>query len=184
MRTRDSCAAVTIGRTELLVDGTDAAFRDLLGDFFAFSQTLEVMRSRFASYIGLSPSQYMVLIVLDRLSGRGHTGINQIAQHLRYSGAFVTIEVNNLVGAGLIEKKQNPTDKRRVVLHVTPKGQACLAKLAGFQRPVNDALFEPLDLADYVALQRIMSRLAANSERAIKIADIVNSQLTLTPTNL
>jgi DNA-binding MarR family transcriptional regulator len=168
---------LTVSRTELMVDGRDDAFRDLLSNMFAFSQRLEEVRARFANFIGLSAAQYMILIVLDRLESKGHTGINQIASHLRYSGAFVTIEVNNLVKAGHIVKTQHPTDKRRVVLKVTAFGKDCLKKLAAFQTPVNDALFEPLDKEGFAVLRKLMNQLAANSSHALKIAEATEYQM-------
>lgn len=169
--------AMTVSRAALLADGSDDAFRDLLADLFAFSQQLQEVRARFATHAGLSPAQYMILIAVDRLESRGgeDTGINQVAAHLHYSGAFVTIEVNHLVQADLLAKAQHQTDRRRVVLRVTEAGRVALQRLAAFQRPVNDALFEPLDGKDFRRLCETMQRLSENGEKALRLADYLAS---------
>lgn len=184
MANKNNKIAMTVSRPALLVDGSDDAFRDLLADLFAFSQQLQEIRARFATHAGLSPAQYMILIAVDRLESKGSedTGINQVAAHLHYSGAFVTIEVNHLVQAGLLTKAQHKTDKRRVVLRVTDAGRAALQRLASFQRPVNDALFEPLDAGEFRRLRDMMQRLSENGEKALRLADyLASGELDETP---
>jgi MarR family transcriptional regulator, organic hydroperoxide resistance regulator len=177
MPTGKTATPTTVTRQELLVGGKDAEFRDLLSDIFAFSQRLQEARERFARFIGLSAAQYMILIALDRFSHDGEAGINQIAAHLRYSGAFVTIEVNGLVKAGLVTKEPHLTDGRRVVLHITALGLEKIKRLAELQRPVNDALFETLSAGDFAALRHLMQGLAENSGRAIKLATYLEETL-------
>ncbi|MCX8997101.1 MarR family winged helix-turn-helix transcriptional regulator [Rhizobiaceae bacterium BDR2-2] len=174
MTKKNSKTPLTVSRPDLLVDGSDEAFRDLLSDLFAFSQHLQETRARFAGFVGLSPAQYMILIAIDRLEDSGDMGINQVAAHLHYSGAFVTIEVNHLVKAGLVAKAPHPTDGRRVVLRVTPAGRATLARLAAFQAPVNDALFAPLDAESFSSLCRIMQSLSDNGDKAVRLAEYLH----------
>lgn len=163
----------TVSRRELLIDGSDIAFRDFLSDFFAFSQQLQDIRTRFAAAIGLSAVQYMILIAIDRLEDRDETGINTLAAHLHYSGAFVTIEVNQLVKLKLVEKAAHPTDGRRVVLKVTELGSLRLSELANLQRPINDELFSNLDADAFRRLTVTMREFCANGTSAIKLADYV-----------
>lgn len=168
---------LTVSSSNVLVDGQDAAFRELLGDLFAFSQALQEARERFARFIELSPAQYMILIAIDRSDSANDAGINQIAQRLHYSGAFVTIEVNALVKANYVKKVAHPTDGRRVLLSLTDLGRTKLAALADFQRPVNDALFAPLDSQKFETLRTIMRELADNSDRALKLAGYLEQTL-------
>jgi DNA-binding MarR family transcriptional regulator len=159
---------LTVTRPELMSDGQDTAFRSMLYDFFAFASTLDEARAGFASYIGLSPTQYLSLIVIARADEP--VGVNQVAKRLHLSGPFVTIEVNKLVQGGLVEKRPHPTDGRRVQLFVTALGRETLARLAAFQRPVNDALFETLNRKEFETLQNIMRRLSEGGSRALQLA--------------
>lgn len=137
-------SSFTVSRPELLEDDGDQRFRDPLHAFFAHSSRLQAVRKHFASRIGLSPMQYMVLIAIVRLQSRD-IGISQIAERLHFTGAFVTIEVNRLVQQGLVKKGGHLEDRRRVVLRSTARGESLLLELASFQRPINDALFRSLN---------------------------------------
>jgi DNA-binding MarR family transcriptional regulator len=162
---------LTVARPELLDRNGDAQFRRLLYNFFAFGSRLDEARSRFAAYIGLSPTQYMALIVISRADPKSEIGVSQVASQLHLSSAFVTIEVNKLVREGLVKKTPHSSDGRRVRLAATPLGYEKLERLATVQRPVNDALFASLDRHDFERLLGIMNRLAKSGEQAIYLAD-------------
>lgn len=167
---------LTTSRTALLHDGEDGDFREFLHDYFAFAQNLEDARIKFASHIGLSATQYMILIAIAHGSPEKALGINQVAERLHLSGAFVTIEVSKLVAEGLVDKKPHPTDGRRVQLFATRIGIDRLVRLAAFQRPVNDALFDGLSTDEFKQLAGILARLADNGRAAIKLADHLESK--------
>lgn len=164
-------ALLTTSKPELLDENGDRTLRGLLYDFFAFGRSLEAARARFATYVGLSPTQYLILIAIKNSTLDEPMGINQLAARLRLSGAFITNEVNKLVSDGLIEKKAHPSDGRRVQLTATAQGIALLTRLAAFQRPVNDALFGMLTRDEFRMLSQLLARLAANGERAVTFAD-------------
>lgn len=162
---------LTVAKSELLDAGSDARFRDLLYDLFAFGSRLEDARARFAGYIGLTPPQYLILIAVSLAAPESEIGVAQVAERLHLSGAFVTIEVNKLVKQGLVAKRPHSSDKRRVNLTVTALGFEKLERLAALQRPVNDALFATLDRADFEQLGQVMRRLASGADQAIHLAD-------------
>ncbi|MDX8464635.1 MarR family winged helix-turn-helix transcriptional regulator [Mesorhizobium sp. VK23B] len=166
---------LTASKPELLDGGEDRTLRTLLHDYFAFARNLEEARAKFASYIGLSPTQYMILILLAHSPQDEPLGINQIADRLHLSGAFVTIEVNKLVAEDLVHKSGHPTDGRRVQLVVTEEGLNRLKRLAAFQRPVNDALFGMLSHDEFGQLSRLLAKLAANGEKAVKLAGYIEA---------
>lgn len=169
---------LTVSRPELLHDDSDVRFREVLYMFFAYANKLDLARSRFGSLIGLSPTQYMILIAIARQQS-DEVGIGQIAQRLSYSGAFVTIEVNKLVKQGFIEKRAHPSDGRRVVLTCTEKAHTALTQLAAFQRPTNDALFRSIGKEDFLALHRILSTLMADADGALALSDYLEETMTL-----
>lgn len=169
--TRTAPAGVTVTRPELLEGGTDQAFRQLLHDMLAFGGRLNEIRDRLAAVIGLTGAQYTILISIAHLGVESGVGINRIAEHLNLSGAFVTIEVNRLVDAGIVSKQTNPEDRRRVLLTLTAEGERLLDRLKPVQRPVNDALFESVSAAEFRPLCRVMGRLVENGARALRLVD-------------
>lgn len=162
----------TITRTQLMVGGSDRAFRQFLHDTLAFSARLQAVRGQLGAVIGLSGTQYTVLIAIAHLSADDEkVGVNQVAEHLHFSGAFITIEINKLVANGLVEKETDPEDRRRVVLTITPKARDLLNELAPVQRPVNDMLFRGLSAADFDRFRKLMSSMVEAADEAIRLLD-------------
>jgi MarR family transcriptional regulator, organic hydroperoxide resistance regulator len=134
--------SLTVSRPALLEAGSDRAFRQFVHDMLAFAARIQEVRSRLGRAIGLAGQKYTVLIAIAHLQDRaGGVGINEIAEHLHLSGAFVTIETNGLIRSGLVAKRTNPQDRRRVLLTITPKAADLLDRLTELQAPVNNALF-------------------------------------------
>lgn len=162
----------TVSRPQLMVEGSDRAFRQFVHDALAFSARLQAVRGQLGALIGLSGTQYTVLIAVAHLSGSDRKiGVNQVAEHLHFSGAFVTIEINKLVASGLVDKDIDEEDRRRVVLAVTPKARALLNELAAVQRPINDMLFRGLSAKDFQKLRKLMSGMVDAADDAVRELD-------------
>jgi len=160
----------TVSRPQLMVAGSDRAFRQFIHDMLAFSARLQTVRDQLGEVIGLSGTQYTVLIAVAHLSGEGgKVGVNQVAEHLHFSGAFITIEVNKLVAAGLLDKETNSEDRRRVVLRITDKARALLNELAPVQRPVNDRLFDCYSAGDFERVRKLLSKMVDAADDAIRM---------------
>jgi MarR family transcriptional regulator, organic hydroperoxide resistance regulator len=166
----------TITREELLVAGSDEVFRQTLHDALGFASRLQDVRNQLADSIGLAGPAYSILITLEYLSRDDRIGVSAISSHLHLSGAFVTIEVNKLVRAGLVEKNDDPEDGRRVVLQVTDAGHALLAGLLPLQQSVNDTIFADLDHEEFRALGRCMSKLVDGAEDALILLRLKTGQ--------
>src|SRR5262249_7468013 len=140
----------TVSIPHLMMDGSDRAFRHFIHDALAFFTRLQAVRSQLGAVIGLSGTQYTVLIAVAHVTGEARKiGVNQVAEHLHFSGAFATIEINKLVARGLVHKDADSVDRRKVILAVSPNGRALLSELAAVQRPVNDMLFRGLSATDF-----------------------------------
>ena len=162
----------TTSRPQLLVDGSDRAFRQFVFDTLAFSARLQAIRGQLAALIGLSGTQFTVLIAIAHLSSSDEkVGVNQVAEHLHFSGAFITIEINKLVSSGLVAKVTDADDRRRVILTITAKAQAMLNELAPVQRPVNDMLFRCMSASDFERSRKLMSEMVAAAEEATRLLD-------------
>jgi MarR family transcriptional regulator, organic hydroperoxide resistance regulator len=162
---------LTVSRPELLVEGSDRGFRALVHGLLAFSVRLEAIRAGFGSLIGLTGVQYTILISIRHLEADGNVSVIRVARHLRLSGAFVTIEIGKMIKLGLLAKKTDTKDRRRVCLHVTRRGVALLSKLAPTQRRVNDVLFGGLTASTVPVLRTAVDRLAADGDRALALLD-------------
>lgn len=167
---------LTASRPELLVDGTDAMFREMVHAFFAFLARHEAIRAGHGKYIGLGGIEYTILISISHLGSAGEAvSINRLVSHLYLSGAFVTTVVNRLVSAGLVEKKPDPEDRRKVRLSQTPKAKDLLARLAPTQRQVNDIQFEVLQSGDVERMLYLLRGLIEGGDKALKLQEYLQS---------
>lgn len=174
-------APLTVSRPELLADGSDACFRVLVHGLLAFASQLESVRAGFARLAGLTPVQYTILISVAHLETEGDVSINMLAEHLQLSGAFVTIETGKLVNLGLLTKKMDLKDRRRVSLKTTPKARSRLASIAPTQVAVNDVLFEFLNGTRFKQLLSMIEPMTSCGAGALALLNYLSEKQRLLP---
>lgn len=165
-----SPGALTVSRPALLVEGGDGAFRGLIHDLLAHGARLEACRDAFAGIAGVSGVQYEILMLLSRSES---LPVGEVAAALHRSGAFITTEAARLAARGLVDKRPDPADGRRVRLALTRKGAEMVRRLAPVQRQVNDTLFECLDARRFRALRALAAELAACADRGAALAEFL-----------
>ena len=166
---------LTVSRPELLVNGSDRDFRHLVHAFFGFLARHEKIRDGHAHVIGLAGTEYTVLISIAHLAADGDVNIKTVADHLHVSGAFITSIARRLLQGGLIHKRTDPSDRRKVALTVSAKGHALIERLAPVQRRVNDVEFGCLSREDFRALIDTIDRLIASGDRAVALQTYLHS---------
>jgi DNA-binding MarR family transcriptional regulator len=177
-RTRgDAGLPLTTSRSELLVGGRDRQFRHLIHALFGFAAHHERIRSGHAKVIGLAGIEYTVLISIAHLSQDGDVNVKTVADHLYLSGAFITAVAGRLLKLGLIDKRTDAGDRRRVTLTVSPQGRAALERLAPIQRKVNDVEFGSLSRAEFELLTGIVDRLIESGARAVALQNYLLAEL-------
>lgn len=157
---------LTITYPACLIDGTDTEFRHLINGLLPFAARLLSVRDGFGSLIGLTGIQYSLLVSVAHLSHDEAVTVNRLADHLHLSGAFVTIETGKLKKLGLIDKRSDPDDKRKMRLTVTSAASKLLRELATTQQRINNVLFEGVTKTEFKALCSVVDRLVANGDRA------------------
>ena len=78
---------------------------------------------RFMDETGLSFSQ---LNVLMRLYHGGNSGVSEIGEQMGVTSAAASQAIDRLVLQGLIERTEDPTDRRAKRLALTPKGRTLI----------------------------------------------------------
>src|SRR5262249_47027054 len=113
---------MTVGRPELLVDGADHVYRRFVHALLALSAMHEAIRDGIAASIQLGGVQHTILQSIIHLGQSKPVSVTDVAKHLNLSLPFITIETAKLQSLGIVDKRQSPSDRRKVQLAVTKKG--------------------------------------------------------------
>jgi DNA-binding MarR family transcriptional regulator len=92
------------------------------------------------------------LRVLAMVSNRGPLNLGAVATGLGVHPSNATRAVDRMVGAGLLSRSDDPTDRRNLVLELTPAGQALVDKVMNERRS---------------AIAKILDRMPASRRRAL-----------------
>lgn len=122
-----------------------ADFRYALRRFMEFSSSV-------AREAGLTPQQHQALLAIKGLSVAGMVSIGAIAERL-VSRHHSTVELlDRLVDLGLVRRRVDVADRRRVNVLLTPKAERLLARLSAVHiaelkrlRPALRAMLEMLE---------------------------------------
>lgn len=174
----------TVTRAELMPDGSDRQFRTLMHNLLSVMQTQLDNRASLAEMLGLTGIQYTILTAIAHLTiPEGGVAVVDVARHLHVTASFVTMEVNKLVQQGLVDKRPDDTDKRRVQLELTEEAWELIESVVPMQQPVNDAFFDRLSAKDFAAMCKLMATLAENSERARAVHMLLKTTFRKRPAN-
>jgi DNA-binding MarR family transcriptional regulator len=102
---------------------TLAEFRYLLRHFGAFSEDA-------ARQAGLTAQQHQALLAVKGFPDREEVTIGELATRLNLKHHSVVGLVNRLMARGLIQRRQDEGDRRKVVVALTSKAQALLLELS------------------------------------------------------
>jgi DNA-binding MarR family transcriptional regulator len=78
------------------------------------SDATVLFHSALAAELGLHPTDYKALGVLDRL---GPMSAGELGRHTGLAAASVTNLIDRLVAKGFLRREPDPVDRRRVLLH-------------------------------------------------------------------
>ncbi len=106
---------------------TLAAFRYALRQFLHFSEEA-------AQKAGLTPQQHQALLAIKGFPARDRVTIGELAERLRVRHHSAVGLVDRLAAEQLVARKPGTTDRRRVFLGLTARGEALLEKLASAHR--------------------------------------------------
>lgn len=102
---------------------------------------------------------YQVLVTV--VQGEQPTQL-ALAEHHGIDRTVMTYLVDDLVAAGLVERQQNPADRRARRVVATPAGRRRLAELAGQVHDAEDSLLQALAPEERRTFRTLMRRVACD----------------------
>ena len=79
---------------------------------------------------GLEPQQYLLLLALRGLPLGSVASIRQLAERMQLRHHSVVELVNRLEKRALLRRERSRTDRRQVIVSLTPRGEKILTRLA------------------------------------------------------
>ena len=120
------------------------------------AEALHAEVSRGLAAEGLTASQFSTLKVLKL---RGAIPQKDIASYLLKTGGNVTVVVDNLERAGLVTRKRDVTDRRLVLVRLSPSGEALFDRIYPSHLQRIRRVMGPLDQANLHQLTAILEEL-------------------------
>jgi len=118
---------------------------------------------------GVSPPKWRILINLMDCPGMYLTAL---AKYALYEQSRVTKLVDQLVGEGLVEKRTSHKDRRRVSVHITPKGLALVKPLITQAKIHEKSVLAGLTPTDRKHLKSILKKLANRHAKDMQVANL------------
>jgi len=163
----DFALPLTVSHPELLTAGHDEGFRETLYLMVLALGRLLTCREAFGRALGLTGSQFAVLIGTAYQQRSSGVTIRTLADHVMLAPPHVTTEVGRLIRKGLLVKRPNKDDGRSVLVSLSPRGEAALIELAPFLRRVNDLLFQNVSRHDFDLVSKFFRTFSLNTEYAL-----------------
>jgi DNA-binding MarR family transcriptional regulator len=107
-------------------------------------QSLAELRYRIRCYLhfsehaareaGLEARQYQLMLALKGLPGGVRPRVGELAERLKIQHHSAVELVNRLASGGYVRRRRGGTDRREVLLALTPKGERVLGELALYHK--------------------------------------------------
>jgi len=109
------------------------------------------------SGLGLSHAMAWPLVFISRLGGGLRQGV--LADAMSIEGPSLVRSLDQLVEAGLVERREDALDRRAKTLHLTSAGERVCAEIEEALNTLRSTLYDGVDDADIQACQRVFDTL-------------------------
>jgi MarR family transcriptional regulator for hemolysin len=127
------------------------------------ARAYKVAADKMSADFGLSQATAWPAVMIGRLGDRARPGA--VAETLGLEPSSVVRVIDQLIAAGLVERREDMHDRRARILQLTEEGRRRVADIEKALIPFRRQLFQDLDPADLQACQRVLD----NINRTIKL---------------
>ena len=137
----------------------------------AISVHLEELRYFWAKTLGISGSQWRMILALADLDQGEGAAVNAVSKRLHVDPSFVTTQSKLLEKKGFIRRQASSEDARVVMMSLTDKTYKHLASLASQQESLNEFIFAEFSAGEMDELTGKLASLEKRLEKAcLKVA--------------
>lgn len=109
------------------------------------------------THLQLTPLQFAALI---KLSDVGTASQNHLGRLTAMDAATMQGVIKRMIARGLIERRPDPDDRRRLILTLTPEGRELARDAADLGAEISDITLEPLGESDRKLFMRLLGKVA------------------------
>jgi DNA-binding MarR family transcriptional regulator len=131
---------------------TDADTVALLSLMFEMGRRMKSALSR-----DMAPFSLLHVETLRFVGEKGTPAMREVADYLKVSASSATEVIDGLVKGGYITRTAGLTDRRKVLLALSKKGEALVRKMTEKRYRAFAAMVEPLTASDRRELARILT---------------------------
>lgn len=121
-----------------------------------FTEAGSLIKSRLQRALPLSFAQYQTLSFVAQ---RARPGMQDVARHFKITAPSATFLVDELARGGLLSRRANRNDRRKIELALTSKGKGVLRICARKREQVLGRMFKVLNEDDRNDLNRVLKKL-------------------------
>lgn len=118
---------------------------------------------------GMSEATSHPLRMLARGGKRVRQGI--LAEELGIEGPSLVRVIDLLAAEGLVERQEDPTDRRAKMLQITPLGEAKVEEIIGVVRRVRVELFKGVSADELATTFDVLRRIENSALRSLDMAE-------------
>lgn len=123
---------------------------------------------------GMSEATAHPLRILASVGKRVRQG--ELAEELGIEGPSLVRLIDLLAAEGLVERHEDPTDRRAKMLQITPLGEAKVEEILKVLRRVRAELFKGISADELATTFDVLRRIETTALRSIELAEAVDAQ--------
>lgn len=122
---------------------------------------------------GMSEATAHPLRILARVGKRVRQG--ELAEEIGIEGPSLVRLIDLLAAEGLVERQEDPTDRRAKMLQITPLGEAKVEEILKVLRRVRAELYKGISADELATTFDVLRRIETTALRSIEMAEAVDA---------
>ena len=142
----------------------DVNSMSLIGRFKRITQHLTLEMAKTFTEYGLNPANFDVLATLRRAGPPYGLSPNDLIASTMVTSGTMTNRIDQLIKGGLVERTQNPNDRRSVLVSLTETGFSIIDSAVTAHVATQDRLTSSLSADEYKNLNTLLKKYLKNIE--------------------